>query len=271
MPTPQDNSLQQDSPEPIVVEPQLQLAILSSTSPNEPAAPLFSITDGVLTIPEELTKLQWFNGLRVLKSTYDNYKLFLAGYMSYGEAKWGKDAVENALHQLEFDMPTVRQAIDINTVPLDIRRPGLTGEHYVVLARSDLKPKQLAKWAKTASDQNLSAQQLKASIDAGEVVTTAVVKQRQHGVVTIDGIRQEFEIWLRRMGGSEGILKLPEDTVREIIKDLRPIAALCSKLEENKPTSKKKAPRKTAKAKKPKKPKKAQKTKTKTRRGMIKS
>lgn len=255
MPNPQPNPSESTSPESIVVEPQLQLAILSA---DEPAAPLFSIKDGILTIPEELTKLQWFNGLRVLKSAHDNYKLFLAGYMAYGEAKWGKDAVENALHQLEFDMPTVRQAIDINTVPLDIRQPGLSGEHYVVLARSDLKPKQLAKWAKTASDQNLSAPQLKASILAGEVVTTAVAKQRQHGVITIDGIRQEFEMWLRRMGGTKGILKLKPDMVKDIVKDLQPIARLYSDLFQSTIEPKKKAPRK-AKAKKPVKTKAAKK------------
>lgn len=207
---------------------QFELAIVEPSA-NTPA--LYAIHDNVITIPEDLTKEQWFIGMRLLKRTNDNYKLILAQYIAYGEAKFGKDSVEDSLRQLEFDLPTIKQCMDINTVPLEIRQPLLTAEHYVILARAELKDdKARGKWAKIANDQNLSPVQLKVSIAEGEVVSTTVAKQRSHGIITIDGILQEFDIWIKRMRGVEGILKLGTEDIRAIIKDLKPISDLYQEL-----------------------------------------
>lgn len=235
-----------------------ELAILA---PDRTLTPLYEIRDREITIPDDLTREQWFSGLRLLKRTQEKYKEILAAYIGYGQAKFGKDAVDDSLHQLEFDWPTVQQAMDINTIPLTIRQPSLNGDHYIVLARSELKnEKERGKWARIANDQNLTPSQLKTSIQEGEVVTTAVAKQRQHGVITIDGVRQEFEIWLNRMGGQEGILKLDPDTVRDIIKDIKPMSQLYSDLS----SADLSAPRKRAAPKSKKKSKQPSKSKPKS-------
>jgi len=50
------------------------------------------------------------------------------------------------------------------------------------------------------------------------------------GVITIQGIRQSFDIWLRRVGGLDSILKMEPEYRQDIINEIRPIARLHSRL-----------------------------------------
>jgi len=50
------------------------------------------------------------------------------------------------------------------------------------------------------------------------------------GVITVPGIRQEFDIWYRRVGELDGILKMPSKCRNDIAIELRPIARLYSQL-----------------------------------------
>lgn len=144
-------------------------------------------------------------------------KTGLADYIKFGEAKFGADKVGECITQLEFPLADITKAVDINSVPKEIRKHNLSAEHLVVLARADVTPKQQAKWAETAASENLSAVQLKESIKQGTVVSASVAAKNNHGVITIHGIRMEADIWLRRMGGLEGIAKLGKDERDEIV------------------------------------------------------
>jgi len=144
-------------------------------------------------------------------------KTGLADYIKFGEAKFGADKVGECITQLEFPLADITKAVDINSVPAGIRKQNLSAEHLVVLARADVTPKQQEKWAETAVKENLSAVQLKESIKQGTVVSAAVAAKNNHGVITIHGIRMEADIWLRRMGGLEGIAKLGKEERDEII------------------------------------------------------
>jgi hypothetical protein len=50
------------------------------------------------------------------------------------------------------------------------------------------------------------------------------------GIITIQGIRQEFDIWLRRVGRLDGILGMPPEDQQDILSEIRPIARLYSQL-----------------------------------------
>ena len=117
----------------------------------------------------------------------------------------------------------------------------------VRIARADDLPKKgKLKWAKIASEQNLSPVQLKASIAAGEVVDVAAARQQRHGIISIHGIRQEVDIWLNRVGGIEGILKMDKPHQDEILELIEPIANLYSQIKggTKKKSRKKKADKK---------------------------
>ena len=147
----------------------------------------------------------------------------LADYVRQGKIKYGDIAVDTAMGQLEFDLPTVKAIVNINSVPASLREHNLEADHYVVLAKAALTPQQREKWAKTAADQNLTASTLKASINAGEVQTPAQAKSKNHGVASPHGLNAEFAIWLRRVGGIAGVMKMGPGYAEDIARELADI------------------------------------------------
>lgn len=191
----------------------------------------FDMTKTGIVIQDDLSEDQWKEGLKYFKLAKTAIEVGLADYLSYGRAKYGVKVVDAALQQLEFDMPTVTRAIDISTIPIEMRHDNLTAEHYLILARAnDLSKSGRNKWARTASEQNLTPSILKASIAAGEVVSASQASQQQHGIVNIHAIRQDFDIWMRRIKGVKGILKLGEEHRKEIMGEIAPIVDLYNKL-----------------------------------------
>ena len=214
------------------------------------------LTDTGCRVPEETSWEDWKKGLQGFKWMLGKVKLGFADYQKFGRKKFGDEAVNEQLEQLSFDLHLVTDAMDISTIPEEMRYPNLTSDHYKILARSGLKDAAKATWAKTASEGGLSPIQLKASIARGTVTpSTSVAKAQSHGVVTIQGIAQEFQLWLKRLGGNGEILKMPLEEQMEIAKEIRQIAATyaCIMNEPAKPTRK---PRGTKPAKKAAKPKK---------------
>jgi hypothetical protein len=63
-----------------------------------------------------------------------------------------------------------------------------------------------------------------------QCVKTAERKPTAAGVITLHGLRQEFDIWLRRVGEFDGILKMPPEYREDILGEIRPIARLYSQL-----------------------------------------
>lgn len=183
--------------------------------------PGVTTTETGISIPEDISYEDWLRGLTSLKWLGDNLPVALSHYIKFGERKWGHEKTSTALAQLEFDLPDITTAMNIASVPEDVRKPNLDSAHYVVLAKSGLKKAQIAKWAQTASEQNLTPSRLKASIAAGAVVSKDVANQQLHGVVTIQGIRGEFELWLRKVGGVAGIVEMGEDAASDVLEELR--------------------------------------------------
>jgi hypothetical protein len=46
------------------------------------------------------------------------------------------------------------------------------------------------------------------------------------GVITVSGIRQEFDIWLRRVDGVHGVLKMESEILQDLVVEMQPIARL---------------------------------------------
>ena len=86
--------------------------------------------------------------------------------------------------------------------------------------RSSLTKTQKIHWARVAHEQRLTPSQLKFSIIEGEVVDRAAAKMLQTGVITVQGLRQSFEIWHRRVGGVEGVKAMELEDQIEIMEEL---------------------------------------------------
>jgi hypothetical protein len=183
----------------------------------------FRILDHGVELDEDLSFDRYCHYLKGLKDFHNRSKLVLSDYVRQGKIKYGDIAVDTAMGQLEFDLPTVKAIVNINSVPASLREHNLEADHYVVLAKAALTPQQREKWAKTAADQNLTASTLKASINAGEVQTPAQAKSKNHGVASPHGLNAEFAIWLRRVGGIAGVMKMGPGYAEDIARELADI------------------------------------------------
>lgn len=179
-----------------------QLTLSIGANGTEPTQ-AFRIEGKNLIIPEDLSWPEYVTGMSLFKKLIGDSKLYHAQYVRFGQIKFGLDKVNECMSQLEFVLDDAKKAVDIASVPDDVRHESLGAEHYTVLARSGLKAKQMAKWAKTADEQKLTPGQLKASIKHGEVITEAQARQENNGVLSLTGIGMSIEVWLRRIGNSD--------------------------------------------------------------------
>jgi hypothetical protein len=177
-------------------------------------------TDTELKLAEDISYEQWREILKFIQSTRKKAAIYVADCIAFGIAKWGRKKVDEALEQLEFEATLVKTAIAITTIPLELRFGNLDGDHYVELAKSGIPKAQKIRWARIASEQNLTASQLRFSIIEGEVVDRAAAKAMQTGVLTIQGVRQSFDVWVRRVGGIEGVKAMELDHQVEIMEEL---------------------------------------------------
>lgn len=181
-------------------------------------------TTGGVEFSPDVSYDQWREVLRVAKTIKRKAAIMVADCIGFGVPKWGADKVDQALEQLEFEATMVKAAIAINSVPKTLRFDNLEGEHYVELSKAKLDKKAAQRWARIASEQSLTPTQLRFSIAEGEVVDRTVAKQQSTGIYTIHGIRQEFDVWARRVGGLEGVKAMDLDHQTEIMEEL---AAIC--------------------------------------------
>jgi hypothetical protein len=232
-------------PTPVINE-DLELAIVGEEG-------TFTLTATGIRVNENMTYDTWKDGFKFFKWADQRLKQGFADYVQYGTLKFGKEKAQMAMEQMELDLPMVKMALEINSVPPELRKPGLDAEHYVVLARSDATLKEKKKWAEVASIQKLSASQLKASMAAGEVISPAAAKQRQTGILSFKGIRQEFDLHLSRIGGAEGIRKMSAEAQADILEDLKAFHDLYVELTSKPIALKPRGAKKKAKTKKAKK------------------
>lgn len=183
-------------------------------------APAFEITSGGIVIRDNLTFEEWKSGLGMFRTFQKHLKTAFGDYIAFGRVKWGSDAAIDCLKQLEFDMPIVSSSIAISSIPMSIRHDSLSGDHYIAIAKAKISSKEQAYWSRTAVEQSLTPAQLKASIEAGEVVSESQAKRNNCGVLNIHGIRQDFEMWKSRVGEEEGIQKMSTEARHEIASEL---------------------------------------------------
>lgn len=187
---------------------------------------LFKIDEltGSVEFAPDVSFEQWKEGLRVAKIYKRKVAIIVADFIGFGVSRFGAAKVDETLEQLEFEATLVKAAIAINSVPKTLRFENLEGDHYVELNKAKLDKKAATKWARIASEQHLTPTQLRFSIAEGEVVDRAVAKQQSTGIYTIHGIRQEFDVWSRRVGGLTGVKAMDLDHQVEIMEEL---AAIC--------------------------------------------
>lgn len=215
-----DNNQTETETAPVSIPKSIELIIVQGEGSG-----LIKIDErtGSVIFPEDLTFEQWKVGLRAVRTIRKKAAIAVADFLSHGAKKWGAKAVDEALEQLELEAILVKTATAINSVPRALRFEHLEGEHYVELAKADMPRANKIRWARIASEQRLTPVQLRFSMIEGEVVDKASSKGLHTGIYTVQGIRQSFDVWYRRVGGMEGVKAMDVDHQIEIMEEIEAI------------------------------------------------
>lgn len=188
---------------------------------------------GSIEFAPDISHAQWLDVLRLAKTLNKKSAVAVADCIAFGTKAWSRKTVDFDLEQLELEATLVKTAIAVNSIPREMRFENLYGDHYVELAKADLPKAKKLWWARVASEQRLTAVQLRFSIIEGEVVDRSVTKILHTGVYTVQGVRQSFDVWLRRVGGLEGVKAMEPDHQIEIMEELDAICEFGMQLHEH--------------------------------------
>ena len=184
----------------------------------------------------KLSYERWLFVLASWRQLKHVWELGFADILNYGRERFGEEKVEEALHQLEFNLQDAQRALAIGQIPLDLRVEELTAEHYYILGKADLTPKERGRWAAIAHKEKLSALELQKSIEAGKVVRLRTIEGmsgRNSGVATIEAISFWFERWENQVGGEKAVLAWGRDVKVAWLTEVRPILDLAAKVEKS--------------------------------------
>lgn len=212
------------------------LAITGGLSPGAKLREnrLFSVSETGVEFTGEMTYEQWQDGMKLLRWVKSSSTLWLADFIKRGTDLFGRERVESALVQLEFDLVDAQRAIAVNTLDRAVRQVELTTEHYWVLSKAELSPDMQVQWAALAVEHRLTALQLAKSITAGRVLTReeqARNSGRGSGLATPHGIRQTFDLWFQQVDRNDPLHTWPKERKAELYEELRPLKKLLDDLE----------------------------------------
>ncbi|MFZ4693736.1 MAG: hypothetical protein ACOYMV_01275 [Verrucomicrobiia bacterium] len=183
----------------------------------------------------KITFDRWKILLTSWRSCRKGWELVLADILAYGLEQFGREKVDVALNQLEFDLGDALKALAIGQLSLDLRTETLGSDHYFVLSKANLTAKEQGRWVAIATKEGLKAVELQKSIEAGKVLRQADINResgRDSGIPTIQGLAFWFDRWERKVGGEDAILAWDRRLKEQWLAEVRPILSLAAKLEE---------------------------------------
>jgi hypothetical protein len=195
------------------------------------------ITRHGLSIDRDLTIEQWRSMLERLRLVKECYHTALSDAIRYGRTRFGRDAADQAIEQLQFPFADINHAESIGEVPRLLRETySLTSEHYYILGllfSGDTTSQEM--WAKRTCEHRLSPIALRRSIEADQIITDDDLRQRtgnSSGIPVLQAVALPFTRWSRSIGGLEGVTKLKRDDQIAILQELTPIVEFALKLRE---------------------------------------
>lgn len=176
----------------------------------------------------------WRKMMQAVTVAKESYLFAQADLITYGREKFTEEQVDEVLEQLELPEQDVMAAFAIGQLELELRTPELSAEHHLVLARLEDAGEQ-RKWRDLALKDDLTALELKKSIEAGKVIRQSVVSRqsgRGSSVITVQGLSLWFEKWQGQVGGDEVFSWEPERK-KEVLETLKPMRDFIERLEES--------------------------------------
>ena len=184
---------------------------------------MFAVTETGLKFSGELSFNQFKEVGGFLRRCKDKYHLMLADWVGYGAGKFGKEAVEGLLVQMEFDHADAARALAIGSLDLFCRHPDLRSEHYWELCQANLSVIDQIKWSAAAVEFCLTPAQLRLSIRAGKVLKGGEIDDRngrRSGLANLPGIRGLFDSWWKPLRDRDPVSDWDQDRKRAVLEEL---------------------------------------------------
>jgi len=128
---------------------------------------------------------------------------------------FGEEVVELETGQLCFPQIAIAQAKQLEMLPEEVFSTGISPQHAKVLAEECAGPAEMSRWASTALKENLTAGELRASIETGRITRRSDAEVRGGGsLASIHGVRGLYDRWASATpsgapGTSSGTSPLP--------------------------------------------------------------
>ena len=134
-----------------------------------------------------------------------------------GRKLFGDEAVGKFEEEVQLEFPALHAAVQLEL--LEVRNPELSDAVHLAIAKEARTPEERKAWVEVAAAEGLSPREVKWSVAAtaaghAPVVVREGAPTRRAGVLTIEGIMAEFDLWrknidLEEMDG-ETLLRLAE-------------------------------------------------------------
>lgn len=194
---------------------------------------MFEMSPTGIRFHGKMSKPQIIELLQLLKQTKNIYHMALADVITHAKAEYGMEFVASALEQLEFDLADGIKANTIALLPSSVRHAKLSSEHLYVVGNAELAgkitPEQSKEWLENAVECDLSAAELKASIEAGKVIRSDK-SPRKNTLVTIEGLHFWFMSWRKQV---KDVNQWDAERKRKLLEELSPIVQLAEEVRQS--------------------------------------
>jgi hypothetical protein len=182
------------------------------------------MTNNELTLPEGLctfsrgslvftrtpTQEEWEQIGRYVHAARGSSLRWMADWRMEGRRRFGDSVVESAEKQLEFEFKDLKAAEALEK--LDGVHPAAPSDAHAFVAAKLCKDSYEAQdWLEKARNENLTPVELQNSIKAGEIVREdheekprLNANDRSVGLVTIEGVHMQFNLWLKKVREDDG-------------------------------------------------------------------
>ena len=188
------------------------------------------LSDSCLTFPANTTRAQWREvGVMVAKAATASTR-WIASWRRFGEVSFGKDVVDLETGQLCFPSMALAQAKQLEMLPEEVFASGISPQHAKVLAEECAGPADMSRWAATALKEQLTAGELRDSIEEGKVVRRQVSEHSGGGgIPSIHGVRGLYDRWASATLKERPLEDWPPGDLKALLDELKPIYLCCEK------------------------------------------
>ena len=178
-----------------------------------------------LVMPEGLSREDYVQTGQVMKKLKDQYLFFVNDYCNYGVKNYGEAFTGDLFDQLQIGFKDTKHALALDLFDTTERYPELSGEHHYLVSK--LEEDDRKRWLDWAREHKASAKALQDAIRNDESSRT-----KAGGIATPHGIRAQFDIWLKNLGGPSAIVEMNDQAKVTVYEELKPVAELVKILEE---------------------------------------